>query len=29
MMIKQKETGEEIDCNINSIPFMPTDAKVD
>jgi hypothetical protein len=28
MMVKQKETGEEINCNIHSIPFMPSDAKV-
>jgi hypothetical protein len=28
MMVKQKETGEEINCNIHSIPFMPLDAKV-
>jgi hypothetical protein len=28
MMFKQKETGEEIHCKIDSIPFMPSDAKV-
>jgi len=28
MMFKQKETGEEMKCNIDSVPFMPSDAKV-
>jgi hypothetical protein len=28
MMVKQKETGQEINCNIDSIPFMPAEAKV-
>ena len=28
MMLKQKETGQEINCNIDLIPFMPSDAKV-
>jgi len=28
MMLKQKETGEELNCDINSIPFIPDDAKV-
>lgn len=28
MMVKQKESGQEIHCKIESIPFMPVDAKV-
>jgi hypothetical protein len=28
MMLKQKETGEKINCNIDLVPFMPSDAKV-
>jgi hypothetical protein len=28
MMVKQNETGQETNCNIDSIPFMPSDAKV-
>jgi hypothetical protein len=28
MMIKQKKTGQEINCNIDSIPFIPSEAKV-
>lgn len=28
MMVKQKENGQEIHCKIDSIPFMPTEAKV-
>jgi hypothetical protein len=27
-MLKQKETGEKINCNIDLVPFMPSDAKV-
>lgn len=29
MMVKQGETGQENLCQIESIPFMPDDAKVD
>ncbi len=28
MIRKENETGQEIDCDINSIPFIPDDAKV-
>jgi hypothetical protein len=28
MMLKQKKTGQELTCDINSIPFIPDDAKV-
>ena len=28
MMIKQKDSGDDLNANINTIPFMPTDAKV-
>ena len=27
MMLKMHETNEDIDCDINTIPFMPDDAK--
>lgn len=28
LMLKSDESGEDIDCDINSIPFIPDDAKV-
>ena len=28
MMVKQKEIGQEMSCDINSIPFMPAEARV-
>jgi len=28
MALKQKETGQELDCDVNSIPFIPDAAKV-
>lgn len=28
MMMKQRETGQETLCHIDSIPFIPDDAKV-
>lgn len=28
MMLTINETGEDVDCDINSIPFIPDDAKV-
>lgn len=28
MMVKQNEIGQEISCDINSIPFMPVEARV-
>jgi hypothetical protein len=29
MIIKQKKTGQETSCSIDSIPFIPSYAKVD
>ena len=28
MMLTINESGEDVDCDINSIPFIPDDAKV-
>ena len=28
MMSKQKETKQDVHCDVNSIPFIPDDAKV-
>jgi hypothetical protein len=28
MMLKQNETGQEQSCDVNTIPFIPDDAKV-
>ena len=28
MLVKQKETGQDALCSIDTIPFIPSDAKV-
>jgi hypothetical protein len=28
MIFKVNETGQELNCDVNSIPFIPDDAKV-